>query len=435
MKQFTKLSEKNILILIILFSIIFRIAAAIYMGNKVVELPGTADQITYHTLAQRILNGHGFTFDRPWWPATQPGEPTAHWSYLYTFFLTAIYRLFGVVPLAARIIQAILIGFLQPVLIYLIAKKIFDSSTALIAATWMAAYVYFIYYTAALLTEPLFITSVLAIIYFTLKIREEKSANFSMYFYLGLMCGTAVLLRQAFLLFLPFLFLWILWLKRKPHFIKDFLKLSVSGLIILACILPFTWFNYIRFERFVLLNTNAGFAFYWANHPVYGTQFEGILPEEMGNYLILLPEELKGLDEAALDQALLQRGLQFVQEEPGRYFLLSLSRIPILFEFLPSKQSSLISNFSRVASFGIALPFILIGIMLSLVHLHRKKQPLFDSSIFIILLFGLVYCSIHILSWTLVRYRLPVDALFLIFAAYAIRNLSQKIFTNRISGR
>lgn len=432
MNDLNKLSEKKILWIILSISILVRILAAIYLGNQVAALPGIADQITYHTLAQRVLGGFGFTFDQPWWPATQPGEPTAHWSFLYTFYLVGVYKIFGVNPLIARLIQAIAIGFLQPWLIFHISKKVFPKFSPLFAAGWIAVYSYLIYYTAALMTEGWFITIVLAVFLMAFNL-VENDIRLSKFALFGLLAGIAVLLRQVFLLFLPFIFLWLLWIQRK-HLWVALRNLLLSGFIILIMILPFTYYNAQRFNQFVLLNTNSGFAFFWANNPIYGTKFVGILPEEMGNYLELLPIELKGLNEAALDTALLKRGLAFVFDNPGQYLLLSLSRIPVLFEFLPSPQSSFVSNFSRVSSFGLALPFMLAGIWISLRDLIKTKTRFFDSPMSLILAFGFIYSAIHILTWSLVRYRLPIDALFLIFAAAALQKLIKLIFKNKFAG-
>ena len=72
----------------------------------------------------------------------------------------------------------------------------------------------------------------------------------------------------------------------------------------------------------------------------------------------LIPQELRQLDEAALDQALLKLGLQFVIDEPIRYLQLSLSRIPFYFMFWPSNDSGMLSNISRMASFGLMWPFM-----------------------------------------------------------------------------
>ena len=41
-------------------------------------------------------------------------------------------------------------------------------------------------------------------------------------------------------------------------------------------------------------------------------------------------------------------------------------------------------------------------------------------------LFIAVYTVIHLLSWALIRYRLPVDAVLIIFAAYGLTNLGRR---------
>ncbi|MAT44664.1 MAG: hypothetical protein CL609_20205 [Anaerolineaceae bacterium] len=420
MQNFVSKHSKKILWIIIIISVILRVGVAVYMGSDVIQLPGISDQLTYHTLANRMLDGFPFSFDRPWWPATQANEPTAHWSYLYTYFLSFLYLIFNRDVLAARIFQVILAGILQPLFLYLLAKNFTNKSIALIAAAWVAVYAYVIYYTAALMTESLFLTFLIALFYFASEVKKQPT-QWKNYIFLGLFSAMTVLLRQVFLLFLPFLFLWVLWANGRLMFRRTVLGLLISGLLILSGILPFTLYNYQRFQKFSLLNTNAGFAFYLANHPIYGTNFEGILSPETGNYLELLPKDIIDLDEVSLDQALLRRGFQFILDDPGRYVLLSLSRIPVLFEFWPSAESSLISNLTRLSSFALALPFMLVGIFFSLKELNRKT--FFQSEVFLLLLFGLVYTGIHILSWSLIRYRLPIDILFLIFAATALFKL------------
>jgi 4-amino-4-deoxy-L-arabinose transferase-like glycosyltransferase len=237
---------------------------------------------------------------------------------------------------------------------------------------------------------------------------------------MGITLGMIVLLRQLFLLFIPFLFMWILWRGGR----KTIGILLISGTVVIAMIIPFTFYNYTRFDRFVLLNTNAGFAFFWGNHPIYGTHFESILPDEMGSYQELIPEELRDLNEAALDQELLKRGLQFVIDDPVRYMRLSLSRIPPYINFWPSSESGLVSNFVRVGSFGIMLPFILYGLAISFT---RRRKPLFKQPLGLLYLYIVLYAAIHVLTWTLIRYRLPIDAILVVFAGYGLIDLLNRI--------
>jgi len=161
--------NKQILVGILVMSVLLRIAAAFYLGNPVVDMPGTNDQISYHSLALRVLGGHGFTFDRGWWPLTRAGEPTAHWSYLYTLYLVAVYAIGGPHPLVARLIQAVAVGILQPYLTYQITARVFARQPGdfrardrvpLLAAGLCAIYIYFIYYAASLMTEPFYITAI-----------------------------------------------------------------------------------------------------------------------------------------------------------------------------------------------------------------------------------------------------------------------------------
>ena len=108
-RKLTSLTPKTWLWLIIALGLAARLLAALIMGDRVEVLPGIYDQVSYHTLATRLLDGHGFTFATEWWPVTQADQPTAHWSYLYTFYLVAVYALVGVHPLAARLLQALVL--------------------------------------------------------------------------------------------------------------------------------------------------------------------------------------------------------------------------------------------------------------------------------------------------------------------------------------
>jgi hypothetical protein len=263
---------------------------------------------------------------------------------------------------------------------------------------------------------------------------ENKSSEIRLGILLGIALGITVLLRQVFLLFIPFLFLWIWATRFKRRLGLPTVSTIISLGLVVLCIIPVSLYNQSRFGRFVLLNTNSGYAFYWGNHPIYGTHFIPILPSE--TYMELVPSEIRHLDEAALDQELLRRGVRFVIEEPQRYILLSLSRIPAYFTFWPSAESGIISNISRVASFGIILPFILYGLFLAWKRVPSENGNRFInlivSPVGLLILFALVYTSIHLLTWALIRYRLPVDAALIPFAALAMSDLYSRI-TNRSS--
>jgi hypothetical protein len=433
------ISDHTLLISIILLALLLRLASAAYQGNQVTDLPGIFDQISYDGLAQRVGNGFGFSFAEGHWPATRAGEPTAHWSYFYTVYLVVVYKLFGINPVAARLIQALVAGIFQTLLIYRLGTRLFTRTVGLIAAILNSIYIYFFYYAGALITETFYITGILWVFDVAFRLadiqNERNTGNtrpWLLWAEFGLAISIVVLLRQVFLLFLPFLYLWIWWCTHRAEARLWQEKIRWSALkgllfatiILFGVITPWTIRNYRAFGTFVLLNTNAGFAFFWGNHPIQGTHFMPLL--EGSSYQELIPSDLLTLNEGKLDKALLKKGIQFVLDDPGRYILLSVSRLEEYFKFWPSKDSGLLSNISRVGSFGILLPFMLYGLWLSLGKFRRPEYDGQQAKLLIIYIFIVVYTLIHLLTWTLIRYRLPIDAFLIIFASLSLVFLMEK---------
>lgn len=443
-------THRTSLLAIIVLAVLLRVASSLFQGDSVTILPGIYDQVSYDGLARRVLEGYGFSFGEPHWPATPGNEPTAHWSYLYTLYLTAIYAIFGPHPLMARLIQSLLAGVFHCWLAYRVGQRVFGPVVGLVAAGLSAVYLYFVYYSGALITETFYILGILWTFDLTLQLAgysnadeqalAPKSAPWHLWVKLGLALAITVLLRQLFLLFIPFLFGWLWWMRsrlavRQPSNqaatkstvvapgVPTWQGFLLATLVLIGLIAPWTLRNYQAFGVFVLLNTNAGFAFFWGNHPIHGANFISILPETLSSYYDLIPKELLSLNEAQLDRALLAEGIGFVRADPLRYLSLSFSRIYDYFKFWPSPDSSLISNISRVGSFGLCLPLIFYGLYLSLRNCLAYKNERQRLALMLFYMFILVYTGIHLLTWTLIRYRLPIDAIFLMFAAYALVEL------------
>ena len=93
-----------------------------------------------------------------------------------------------------------------------------------------------------------------------------------------------------------------------------------------------------------------------------------------------------------------------------------------------------VSNLARVLSFGVGLPFMVYGLLLALVRGEQVIAPGRRPEVLLLGLFALVYASIHLLSWALVRYRLPVDAVLVLFAGLALSRLSTLEPVGRFAG-
>jgi hypothetical protein len=342
--------------------------------------------------------------------------------------------MFGYHPLVARLLQAVLAGILMPWLGYRLGRRHFSHQVGMVTAGLMAVYIYFVYYAATLMTETFYIIAILWTLDLVGQLGQAPTArNFAgplsqtqylkLSVGLGLALAVAVLLRQVFLLFIPVLLGWLFW-RSYRHQVRQVKQIAgvllIATAILVMAVAPWTVRNYRAFSSFVLLNTNAGFAFFWGNHPIHGYNFISVLPVDGPSYVDLIPSELWGLNEAEMDRALLKRSFTTIQADPGRYLILSFSRIKDYFQFWPTPESSRISNLSRILSFGVLWPFMLYGFVAN----FRRSL---STETLILYLFVITYTVLHLLSWALIRYRLPVDAILLIFAGTALVAIKAKL--------
>ena len=177
--------------MIILFvSVALRVLVALYLGDDVDAPPLLTDQRSYHALGERLISGHGFSFDRGWYPFTTANTPTAHWSFLYSLWVAAVYSIFGPNPLAVRVLQAIISGVLLPLTVYCFSTALFRSTAfqprlaergfsaeqlALLAAGISAVYFYFVLYAVTLMTETFYLIALLWSLLLTIKLAERPT--------------------------------------------------------------------------------------------------------------------------------------------------------------------------------------------------------------------------------------------------------------------
>jgi len=272
------------------------------------------------------------------------------------------------------------------------------------------------------MTETFYITALLWVLERTLALAECPTKRGGLWLGLGL--GIATLLRQSILPWVAVMLVWLMWVGlRRGSLRRTIGSLSISTLLLIVMIMPFTIRNYFAYGRFLLLNSNAGYAMYSAQHPMHGTNFQEFAAAPV-------PEELMGLNEAQLDQELMRRGIGFVLAEPGRYLLLSLSRVRAYLEFWPSPDTSLLHNLGRSGSFGLAWPLMAYGLWLTLRRAKSSSWRAWSvSPVALIVLFMSFYSVLHILTWAMPRYRLPVDAVALPFAALAAVDLIRRVIS------
>jgi hypothetical protein len=301
-----------------------------------------------------------------------------------------------------------------------------------LAAALSAIYGYFVLFGARIMTESFYIAAILWTLDLALALREKLAAptwhmgraEWVTALSLGASLGLATLLRQAALPWIAILFFWLLLVASRParssrDLLRRALPLLVAGLTVLAFILPFTLRNYRVFGHFLLLNSNTGYAMYSAQHPMHGADFQPFAAAPLPPAI-----EPHTLNEAQWDRELMARGLAFVLAEPGRYLRLSASRLLDYLEFWPT-ETSLLHNVGRFLSFTLFLPWFVAGFWLAARRAWRDCPHFFAFCCrpeALLFLFAAFYSLLHILTWAMPRYRLPVDAVAMPFAALALAN-------------
>lgn len=401
---FITLLRRNALLVILLSALVARVAAALVLGNTVSGLSGANDEITYSMLGQRFAAGHGMTFPIDWYPWIKANAPQSYFSYTISLFLAAIYAIFGYYPLVARLIMGLLSGLIVW-LIYLIARRLFTERIALLASAIAALYPYLLFYGVALLTETPFTLALLLAVYWSLQIKAAERTPLTTWILLSGSLALMVLLRMAAIFFVPLLLLW-LWLTMQQP--RRRYPLSMPLLVIIVAIAPLTIRNYQLWGQFNLSEAQFGHVFWNGNHPDQQWDFHPY------RTFPIPPAILASENDVTITNQLLQMGLQNVVNEPLRFVFVSLARLRELFTFWPKADSGRLANLLRILSFGWLAPLAAFGVVANLRH-WRTLAPIY--------LFILSHTGVYAITWTMIRYRMPMEPFLIMFGAYTIEQI------------
>ncbi len=397
--------ETRSLCVVLLMALVVRLCAALVLGNTVSGLSGAHDEISYSMLGHRIATGHGMTFPEGWYPWIQPEAPQSYYSATFTLGLGAVYWVFGYYPLIARLLMA-LMSTAVVLMLYVVTKDFFGQRVALVTATIATFYAYLVFYGVTLVTETPFTLAILLAIHLVHRMRGATS--FRVALGLGACLALAVLLRMAVVFFVPVLLAWLAMnLKGRERWYST----AVPILCIIMAVLPFTVRNYRLWGQFLLLESQFGHVFWNGNHPGHLGQFS--------NAVFPIPADVLALrNDALMTNRLLVLGVQNVLADPVHFANLTLDRARIFFSFLPTSDTGRLENLGRLLSFGVVFPAALAGMWLT-----RQRW----RSLLPVYLFILLHTSIYLLTWSMVRYRVPLDGFFIAFSAVTLLTVLDKL--------
>jgi len=411
-----KLAIKKYLFLLILFLLasFLRILYAFYLKG---DIP-VSDAAGYDVLGLNILKYGQYAF--------QPGIPTAHRTPVYPLFLSGVYFLFGHSYLAVRIMQSI-IGGLTCIVIYFIGKKTVNKNVGFIAATVSMFYPFFIYYTGYLLVETLF-TFLLAVAVYWLITSIEKPdwKNLSLS---GVFMGLAALCKPTAFAFIPFSvlgFFVILGIRK----ISTYRNIGIFLLFFITTLSPWLIRNYIVFRRFIPASTHLGTTLlngtllFDAEHQWRTEQ------EKQTNPILLKGKELNEIEQ---NDYFTNEALRFIRNNPKYMMKLALRKFLKFWRLYPHTESIYTYKYSKtllvlvsLLSYGILLLFSIVGIIFSI---RKWRQFAF--------FYGLIvsFTIIHLFFWSQIRYRLPIMPYMIVFAAFGLNFIIERMKSLRLAKR
>ena len=310
------------------------------------------DTQAYIQIAGNVLSGKGLI---------APGGTVASHPPLYPLFLSGVYFLFGEGYWPVRIIQSIL-SALSCVVVYLLTRLTLNNQTAKLASFLCAIYPFFIFFAGFELTETLFILLLLvSFLYLGKGLRQPLQRYFSAG---GVLLGLTALCRPFIIGFIPFMLVAAavqLRAEKKGIFIKR------AGILLLFFFItqsPWIVRNYLYFHKFVPATTSWG-----------KVLWEGNNPKATGGPCRHWPEGIKGLSEIKQERYLRRMAYEVIVDNPKRFAGLMGKKFIRFWSIIPNYEgfSSLKYKVVSLFSYGIILPFSILGIILCL---KRAKQML-----------------------------------------------------------
>lgn len=440
------LYENKFIIALFLFSLLIRVLYVFFYNvNKIAHgqdiMKIGDDQGSYWQFAQAFLT------DTSWLTAHINHRPPA-----YPMFLALVSALFG--PgrnfISILLVQCI-ISSISVIIIYSLAKKIFNKQTAVLASVWAAIYPLYLYYCGFILRETILIFLLLVFVLLLIKYLEENKR--SLIIFLGVIYALLIHADPRFLFHLPFIVLYLyIGLRTFKKSVKEF---AIFVLMVLLCSLPWAIRNFLTYKNtFVLIDTSTLGT--WSKKAV--TNVSTGIGEQRTKESTMRPDPLEKFEEikkkaivsykvsrekntADNDQYILSdEGISSEEElkafESGirptfdipHLYLYHFIEFWRFARFKPDYNPypdlrfenswSLRRNVVGILFTGILFPFLLAGIIFSLKQ--RNRYAIIVCSIMII------HTFLHIFVHARERYRMPIEGFIFMFAFYCILEIISK---------
>lgn len=391
------------LILIVVLGLVIRILFALYLENKLYW----DDEFDYDRLAAQIIESKIYT--------NEGGAPTAFRAPGYPLFLALNYAIFGRHFFAVRMVQA-LVDCLTLILIFIIARQIFNQKVANISALLYVIYPLFIYTASTFFPTTLSILLLALFIYLLVSLRQNRSIGKLMF--IGLIAGLSVLTVPTFLAFILLALGWLYFDLKKVD-PRRLLSIGIIVFFMILTLLPWLMRNCRVYQKPFLIAANSGYNFWMGNNP-WATMTTGN-SIRFPDYLAKKLSQAK--TEAEQEKIFYEDAFQYVKKNPGKFIFLTFKKAVNLWQLYPTpttgyKMMATLSKVMSVLSYGPILLLAIFGLMFS--WRERREYTFLFILLFVSFTIGYAFFI------TKARFRLPLDPYLIILASYAMAKVWQK---------
>ncbi len=351
---------------------------------------------------------------------------------LYPYILGLIFNLFGYNLFIARLVEVIISSF-SCVLLYLLAKEIFNKRAGIAAALIGLLYAPFIFYSGIFVPTVFVVFLYLGALLMLVKAIEDSSRL--RFFLFGIIAGLAAMTRASMLIFMPFALVWVMVISadKKRAFVNALLALTG----ILLVIMPVALRNYIVSRDVVFLTSHAGMNLYIGNNDKADGTFKapGWARSNIGglraDVKTIAERELgRDLKSSEVSRHYMSKAISFVKHNPNDFLKLLWRKLLIFI----NKQEIYDVAYYQVYREKIPLlrfPFItfffvgtlgLAGLLIALGSC-KKVMPLY--------LFVFTYTLSILLYFVNSRYRIPFAITMVLFSGFFISWFIEKIKEKR----
>ena len=372
-------------------ALIVRLLFNIYVIGLDIPTQDTfSDWKEYDLVGLSLASGTGFTIYGMPYLIHPPGYP---------LFLGLLYLLFGHSYAAVKVAQSLL-GALTCVIILLIGERVFTKRVGMVAAAIAAVYPHLVYYSGILMSETLFVFLSTVFLYALAMLREDLSPR--RLALAGVVLGLASLTRPM-LMFIPaVLFCWI-WIEFRSTK-RALVVMATIWLWMAIVILPWTIRNYVVTGSVIPIVATHWVTLYGANNLIILNN-----PDAIGGWVDPEPmssEAYRAAYVAFLSQMLFHRPFDLVK--------LAVHKLKRFWSLFPKTQTPERDALINLLSYGWLLPLFLVGMALAV---RVPPTP------WILYLWVAYFCLLTLVMHGTTRYRLPVEPVIILFAAFTLERL------------